>query len=234
MSSIENNGQKNDIGRLERQIERGSFFTHTALSENAALLTELQSFTFGLIDTLIQRGIITEEEVTQAVDKVRKQMEANGEVDIPRIALRIDRKRNEEDIFSPVDCAERIQTCKGICCKLSFALSRAEIEEGWVKWDLGRPYFIRQEKDGYCTHHDVETHRCGIYENRPDVCRGYICANDHRIWKDFQKIDLNREWLDANLSGAIEPRMEAFMHGIECFAGVQEIEKQEPVKVPPG
>src|SRR5262249_22332691 len=33
-----------------------------------------------------------------------------------------------------------------------FALSVPEIEAGAARWDLGRPYFIRQEADGLCTH----------------------------------------------------------------------------------
>ena len=37
------------------------------------------------------------------------------------------------------------------------------------------------------------------YENRPSVCKKYSCANDKRIWKDFEKMEIDREWIDENL-----------------------------------
>jgi hypothetical protein len=36
--------------QLERQVERGSFFTRAALGSNAIRLNEIKSFTYGLID----------------------------------------------------------------------------------------------------------------------------------------------------------------------------------------
>jgi hypothetical protein len=44
-----------------------------------------------------------------------------------------------------VNCEERLHICKAACCQLDFALSVEEVESGKVKWDLGRPYFIRQD-----------------------------------------------------------------------------------------
>ncbi len=45
-----------------------------------------------------------------------------------------------------------------------------------------------------------------MYEARPSTCKGYSCATDARIWKDFEKMELNTEWLSENLSGADRPR----------------------------
>src|SRR2546421_6276826 len=58
-----------------------------------------------------------------------------------------------------------------VCSSDLFALTVQDLEEGRVKWDLGRPYMIRHDADGYCHHVERETKRCGIYENRPVVCR---------------------------------------------------------------
>ena len=68
-----------------------------------------------------------------------------------------------------------------------------------VKWDLGRPYFIRHEASGYCTHIDPATLACRIYGDRPAVCRGYSCAGDDRIWLDFEAMVLNVEWIEAHV-----------------------------------
>ena len=39
-----------------------------------------------------------------------------------------------------------------------------------------------------------------VYTDRPGVCRRYSCANDTRIWKDFDNMVLNEDWIRGNLS----------------------------------
>jgi Fe-S-cluster containining protein len=99
-----------------------------------------------------------------------------------------------------------MHVCRAICCRLHFALSAAEVESGTVKWDLGRPYQIRQDSTGTCVHNDPETHACSVYADRPGVCRGYSCANDERIWTDFDNMQLNTPWIEENLH-ATSPRL---------------------------
>ena len=38
----------------------------------------------------------------------------------------------------------------------------------------------------YCHHVERESKRCGLYANRPVVCRAYDCRKDKRIWEDFE------------------------------------------------
>lgn len=192
--------------QLERQVERGSLFTHTALSNNAERLHEAESFLYGLIDVLVALGVTTSDEVAEAAGRVRREMAEKGETLGPGVALRVEETRAPAE-FVPVNCNERIHICKAICCKLNFTLTANEIESGQVKWDLGRPYYIRQEASGYCTHNDTKKGCCSIYHNRPGVCRNYSCANDKRIWKDFEKMELNEEWLAENLAGESKPRL---------------------------
>jgi Fe-S-cluster containining protein len=71
---------------------------------------------------------------------------------------------------------------------------------------MGRPYLIRHEADGYCVHNDRSTGGCGVYADRPTPCRAYSCAGDERIWTDFDAMQLNTEWIEANLGGG-EPRL---------------------------
>ncbi len=84
-----------------------------------------------------------------------------------------------------IDCAARVQLCKAACCRLPFALSKQDVREGVVHWELGQPYLIEQGADGYCTHMDRGTCACTIYTQRPVPCRGYDCRQDQRVWLDF-------------------------------------------------
>jgi len=86
-----------------------------------------------------------------------------------------------------IDCGALIHLCKGRCCRLWFLLSSQDLEEGVVRWNPARPYQIRQGADGYCTHSDTSSRSCGVYAQRPALCRAYDCRGDARIWSDFEK-----------------------------------------------
>lgn len=184
------------LTQLERQVERGSFFTHTVLGENRIRLNEVESFTYGLIDALVAKGVVSVGEIGEATQHVRDQLVGQ---DVIGVALRPETDETEATPVTKVDCSARMHICKAVCCKLDFALSTSEIEGGTIKWDLGRPYFIRHESDGHCAHIDRANGGCTVYANRPGVCRGYSCANDERIWKDFEKMRLNEEWIAEHL-----------------------------------
>lgn len=183
---------------LERQVERGSLFTHTALSGLAQRTFETESIVLGLVDVLLGKGVIDEVGLTTAANDARDAMDERGETTMPGIQLRLDSPEIENQTVE-VDCAARMPVCHAICCKLNFALTAPEIEGGKVKWDLGRPYLIRHDEEGFCTHCDRGTGACGIYEDRPQICRSYSCAGDTRIWKDFDNMVLNDEWIAENL-----------------------------------
>jgi Fe-S-cluster containining protein len=200
----------NPIESLERQIERGQLYLHTALGDHADALHETSVFLHGVVDLLLAKGLIGEEEIVRAVGGVQTEMRARGERRAGSVAVRL--ASEDVDAAPPVavDCSKRMHICKAVCCKLDFALSVDEVERGSVKWDLGRPYFIRHERDGYCTHVVRDGGGCNVYENRPAVCRRYSCAEDTRIWKDFDAMELNEEWLAANLH-ADHPVLAALM-----------------------
>jgi hypothetical protein len=74
---------------------------------------------------------------------------------------------NEAD----VDCESRLDTCKAVCCKLPFALSKQDVEEGIIHWEFGRPYLIAHGEDGYCVHLERNTYKCTVREHRTNSCR---------------------------------------------------------------
>ncbi|MEO6327905.1 MAG: YkgJ family cysteine cluster protein [Ginsengibacter sp.] len=200
------NNESTKITQVERQLEHSSYYNQTVLSQYANRINEVESFLFGLIDLLTEKKTINTEELQLYISKIKDEVKEKGEALHAGIALRIDRESENENSFIPVNCNERIHICNAVCCKLNFALSPGEVDSGKIKWDLGRPYFIRHEKNGYCTHFDENKKCCSIYDNRPKVCSAYSCANDERIWTDFENMILNTEWIEANLNGH-EPKM---------------------------
>jgi Fe-S-cluster containining protein len=86
----------------------------------------------------------------------------------------------------PIPCAELIPLCQARCCRLSFALSTEDLDEGVIRWDYGQPYLIRQRaSDGYCVHNDPDGRGCTVHGYRPRVCRSYDCRSDPRVWIDY-------------------------------------------------
>jgi Fe-S-cluster containining protein len=85
-------------------------------------------------------------------------------------------------------CEELLPLCEGRCCRLQFALSTQDLDEGVIRWDYGQPYLIRQRaSDGYCVHNDPDTRGCDVHAARPRVCRVFDCRRDPRIWLDFER-----------------------------------------------
>jgi Fe-S-cluster containining protein len=195
-----------DVAALLRQVERAGLFTHSALGRGHLRQRELESFVYGLIDVLLAHGVIEEDELRAAVQAVRDEMDASGEPPEPGVVLRVDESKAAGEPPVEVNCAERMHICHAVCCELDFALSGEEIERGVLRWDMGRPYVIRHEDDGLCVHNDRATGGCQVYDDRPTPCRRYSCATDERIWTDFDAMELNTEWIEANL-GNRSPRL---------------------------
>jgi Fe-S-cluster containining protein len=95
-----------------------------------------------------------------------------------------------------INCAERVHLCKAVCCKLNFALTPTEVKEGKVKWDEQFPYLIAHQSNGYCAHL-TEEKGCNIHADRPALCRRFDCRTDGRVWKDFEAMIPNSEWIEG-------------------------------------
>jgi Fe-S-cluster containining protein len=203
-----------DFRELARQVEKGNLFTHTILTEQIMRLNENESFLYGLIDYLSQKGIIQPDELKATVESVRKEIIEKKEFATLGVALRIDAPEDKTQIVA-VNCQERMEICKAVCCRLRFALTVEEIENGPLKWELGKPYYNRHCEQGYCHQMNFDQMSCNIYENRPSVCKKYNCANDKRIWNDFEKMELNQEWIDTNLKGNEFGLVEVFMATVQ-------------------
>lgn len=192
------------LTELERQLRHSSFFTQASLEKQGKLADKLDTYVTALIDVLLQRSVIDADELQGVVEQhrrtqveaLRSQYETDGTLPAwPNVLVREDDSADPSGLDEVVDCAARMHVCHAVCCTLPFPLSAAEVEAGKVKWDLGHPYLIRHDRRGRCVHNDESTGACGVYDDRPTVCHGYSCANDERIWKDFDAMVINDEFL---------------------------------------
>jgi hypothetical protein len=189
--------ENNDNSEFEKQMIRGQLATHATLSKISERVNDIEAFVFGINDALIEKGLLQSSFLFKKIESVKKDRMDNGETLDAGVSLRVD---NAENPLQSVNCEERLHICKAICCKLNFPLSQVEVEEGIIKWELGRPYYIRHSNDGFCCHRG-STGQCTVYNSRPKVCSSYSCQNDERIWKDFDTMVINKEWINQNLEG---------------------------------
>ena len=159
-------------------------FLHLCDATTQARLSEVASTVQALAETLIAQG-----HLSLAQYEERKQLTAARESersgrDNP-LRLSDVEDKYALDGLPDIDCASRLPLCKQRCCSLTFPLSVQDLDERVVRWDYGRPYVIAKKADGSCVH--VAAGGCGIYEQRPAVCRQYDCRQDRRIWKDFDR-----------------------------------------------
>ena len=173
--------------RLRNEVASGLMYAHGRDNANTSKVLEVASFSYALIELLMERGVISVEELDERKRQVGQRLSEKFAEKGMGVALTND----EQDKYAyegsvEIDCENRIALCRGACCRLSFALTVQDLEEGSVRWDLGRPYMIRHDEDGYCHHVERTTKRCGVYGQRPVVCRAYDCRKDTRIWEDFE------------------------------------------------
>lgn len=178
-------------------IASGLSYTHSRITYNTRKTLESSSFLYALIELLDEKGILSISEIDERKKKVAARLVRKFEES--RIGLLYQDPEEDKYTFDKnpdIDCRNCLPTCKAICCKLPFALSRQDVQEGVVRWEFGRPYLIAHDADGYCVHLNRETYRCSAYDHRPVPCRGFSCLNNKKwpVWKNFKKKELNPEF----------------------------------------
>ncbi|MFQ5524995.1 MAG: prolipoprotein diacylglyceryl transferase family protein [Thermoanaerobaculia bacterium] len=141
-----------------------------------------------LAELLLERGVLDRDALDDRIAAIGADLERDYSSQGMGVALQeAEPSKYEQAEVPEIDCESRWHLCKGSCCKLGFALTQEDVEEGIVRWDLRRPYLIARGADGRCVHQESGSCRCSIYESRPRVCRGYDCRKDTRIWLDFDR-----------------------------------------------
>jgi Fe-S-cluster containining protein len=181
------------VEALRQEVTQGFLDSHTRSNKNTGKTLETASFCYALIELLQEKGIITFEELDDRQKVVSERLVKKFvEQEMGAVVLqdfKQDKYAFDEEV--EIDCANRVHICRAACCRLDLALSRQDIEEGIVKWDLGRPYMVAKDAHGYCQHLDRPTCRCTVWQHRPIPCRGYDCRNEERIWVDFEEGVIN-------------------------------------------
>ena len=172
---------------VHQELVRGLIYTHNRANANTAEVHHACATIHSLVDLLVERGMIGQEELDArrqaAAEALRRQYVERGmAVAMQEFGV----SKYDFQSGAEVDCASRMHLCQAACCKLPLALSKEDVREGVVEWELGQPYIIAHGPDGYCVHLDREAHGCGVYAQRPIPCRGYDCRKDGRIWLDFE------------------------------------------------
>ena len=171
---------------LRKEVAGGLLYTHARLSEGTKTSLETASFLYGLIELLREKGLLSIEELDERMREVAGRLKKkNSEKGVGVLLQESECEKYGFKDVAEVACKERIHLCRATCCRLPFALSKQDIREGVLHWDLGEPYMIAQEKNGYCTHLEKDRWSCSVREHRPVPCRAYDCRQDGKIWLDF-------------------------------------------------
>ena len=167
-------------------MNRGLRFMHTMAMQSRSEILETTAGLYALIEELVGRGLV---DLRTLEERRNRQKAREAERALEQAHVNVSENVDKYNLteLPQIDCEARIPLCKGRCCKLHFALSFQDLDEHIVQWDYSRPYNVKRRDDGYCVHSDVETRGCGVYHNRPAICRTYDCRKDQRIWIDFDK-----------------------------------------------
>lgn len=191
-----------------RDLVRGLLYTHNRANANTAQVHQACAELHAVVELLIERGVIDRETLVARQKSASAQLKQHFFERGMAVAIQeFGTSKYEFSGSAEIDCKDRMPLCRASCCKLPFALSKQDVQEGIVRWDLGRPYMIAQEGDHYCAHFQGDKGQCGIYAQRPVPCRGYDCRNDQRIWLDFENRIINPEIHDPNFPANVAEEM---------------------------
>jgi Fe-S-cluster containining protein len=191
--STENQSNTPDVSAdPRREIAEGLLYTHSRLNTNTRKTLESASFLYALVELLDEKGLLTIEELDERKMVVGKRLAEEFRQNGDGVMLQdpeYDKYSFQEEV--ELDCASRVHLCRAACCRLPFALSKQDIREGIVHWELGRPYLIAHNGNGTCDHLEAATTTCAVWANRPVPCRAFDCRKDERIWLDYEQMVLN-------------------------------------------
>jgi len=188
-----------------QELSDALLFAHSRINSNVFRTLESSSFLYALVELLNEKGLLTIEELDTrkalVAERLKQQYRQRG-MGVVTQDPEIDKYAFEATV--EIDCASKIPYCRASCCRLPFALSKQDLSERIVHWDISRPYMIEQGPANYCCHLNRESSCCTIRDHRPVPCRGYDCRADERIWVDFENNIVNPDILRDNWPDPVE------------------------------
>jgi len=185
-----------DSEKLRKELVEGLLYLHTRVADNTKKAAEAASFVYGLIDLLSEKGLISITELDERTKVIAERLVKQNRERGMGVLLQnpeCDKYTSTEGV--EIDCENRLHLCHAACCKLPFALSKQDVHEGVIHWDLGQPYMIAQDSDGYCSHLERGSCQCMVRPHRPLPCRAYDCSKGNKIWLDFEQKIINPDIL---------------------------------------
>lgn len=94
------------------------------------------------------------------------------------------RQRYAQSVDPSVTCA----TCEAVCCRLTVVLMPQDrVPAHFVDRDDHGLEIMAKNAQGWCAALDMRTFRCGIYADRPSICRkfamgGPSCRDERSKW----------------------------------------------------
>lgn len=182
---------------MHSELSAGLLYAHSRITFNTKKTLESSAFLYSLIEILDEKGLVSIEEIDERKKAVAERLVKKFEES--RIGLLYqepDEDKYSFDKIPDIDCQSCLKSCKAVCCKLPFALSKQDVYEGVVRWEFGRPYLIGHDEDGYCVHLNRDNYSCTAYDHRPVPCRGFSCRENEKwpVWKDFDRKVINPEF----------------------------------------
>jgi len=167
-----------ELKALVRQMVEGA-------ERNEQMVAELASVVDTLLTVLAQKGELNEGHL-RVIQKLKKHAKM---IQAPQIAIDATTDKYDEDVAcAPIDCEARMHLCHGRCCGFEIRLSKQDLREGKLEWQIEKPYYLARDRTGYCVYQNKDSGLCGNYEHRPATCRRYDCREDKRVWIDFEKM----------------------------------------------
>jgi Fe-S-cluster containining protein len=185
--------------RDARMAEQAFLRAEIRHAEQQADLRQIAASLTAMVRLLIDKGVVLPEELDTRIDAALAELAAGEKSRTTPVKLHAlgDKYAQQSD---EIDCQARFAICKGACCSMEVPLSVQDLEEGAVRWDIARPYYLKKQDDGRCTHQDGATYFCDKYEQRPLPCRSYSCRSDARIWRNFEQRIPNEKGIAAILA----------------------------------
>lgn len=182
-----------------REIEEGLAYLHGRVGATASRALESAGFVYALIELLVERGAISVEDLDARKKKLTPRLLKRFESLDGGVAT----QQSAHDKYAAphetkIDCASRLALCKAACCKMVFPLSKQDVNEHVIHWQLGQPFVIAKGEDGYCSHVDRNDLHCTVHSARPLPCRVYDCRKDKRVWLDFESREINPKIADPS------------------------------------
>lgn len=166
------------------ELHQGIKLAHDLARAALARAERAEARLAALIGALGKRGLVAEEEVPEMTPELWGSPLQEYQ---PEILVSAAAAPDKHSVASAdVDCQALLHLCHGRCCRYRVQLSYQDVEDG-LRFVYERPYELRREADGYCTHFNRESPGCGTYHTRPAPCRIFDCRGNPNVWIDFDK-----------------------------------------------